>query len=427
LRLLAFLLIAGVLVAPAQTRRTRKPAATATTPLNPDSWPIQSISIEGNQNFTREQVLGIAKVRVGQIASKAELEAAHERLMSSGVFDRVAYRYAPTKDGKGVTVTFEVAEVMALYPIMFEDMPVDEAKLRAWLKQKDPLFGPKISATKESLAHYSQLVGEYIKSEVTARLSSENPPDLIILIRPATARPVVAQVTARNTGDIVAGVVQSTLYGVAVGTVYSEPRIRQLLDSSVRPLYDAKGHVRVTFPKIEGEPAKDVKGVAVTVQVEQGPIFNLGKITFAGMSNEEDEMQNLAKLKSGTLANFDEVKAAQARIVDYFKHIGYLRASTEALRKVHDAEKTVDVTIQITTGPQFIFHQLTIVGLDIESEPVIRKLWGLKEGKPFNPDYPDHFLERVKEQGLFDNLKNTSSERKVNNDDHTVDVTLTFK
>ena len=421
-----------VVAAPAQIRRARKPATAAAAPSNPDAWPIQSISIEGNRNITPDQVLGIAKLRVGQIATKAEFEAAHERLMASGVFDRVAYRYAPTKDGKGVTVTLEVTEVNAFYPVMFEDLSVDEGKLRAWLKQRDPLFGPKISATKESLAHYSQLVGEYLASqklsgEVTARLSSENPPDLVILIRPATARPVVAQVTAKNTGDILAGVVQSTLYGVAVGTVYSEPRIRQLLDTSVRPLYDAKGHVRVSFPKVEGEPAKDVKGIAVTVQVEQGPIFNLGKIQFAGMTNEQDEMQNLAKLKSGALANFDEVKAAQARIVDYFKRNGYLQARTESLRTIHDAEKTVDVTIQIATGPQFMFRQLTIVGLDLESEPVIRKLWGLKEGKPFNPDYPDHFLERVKEQGLFDNLKNTSSERKVNHDGHTVDVTLTFK
>ncbi len=389
-----------------------------------------TIAVAGNHNYTSEQVLQIAQLRVGEIAGKKALDAAHERLMSSGIFNSVAYKYVPA--GKGIAVSIDVVEVNAFYPILFEDLPVDEAQLRTWLKQQDPLFGPKISATKESLAHYVDLVSQYLAAHdhaqpVTAKLSSENPPDLIILIRPATARPSVAQVTAKNTGEIPAGVVQSTLYGVAVGSIYSEPRMRQLLDSSVRPLYEAVGRVRVAFPKIEGEPAKDVKGIAVTVQVEQGPVFNFGKVKFAGVANEVDELQNLVKIKSGVLANFDDVRKAQGRLEDHFKHIGYLQVKTEVGRDVHDAEKTVDLTFRIETGPQFTFHELTIAGLDITSEPTIRKLWGLYPGKPYNPDYPEHFLERVKEMGLFDNLKNTAFERKINADEHTVDVTLTFK
>ena len=116
--------------------------------------------------------------------------------------------------------------------------------------------------------------------------------------------------------------------------------MQQLLDSSVRPLYEAKGRIRVAFPKIEGQPAKDVKGVAVTVQVEEGPVFNFGRIGYSGVPNPEDEMQNLIKLKPGSLADFDLVKASEERLVDYFKHNGYLQAKTQVLRRVHDEEKT---------------------------------------------------------------------------------------
>jgi outer membrane protein assembly factor BamA len=396
-----------------------------------EAWPLEHIAIDGIHNYTREQVLGIAKLKVGQVGSKVLLDEAHSRLMTSGVFDSVAYRYAPAKDGKGVDVTFEVVEVNAFYPILFEDLPVKDADLRVWLKQQDPLFGPKISATKESLAHYTELIGKYLgehgfQEPVTARLSSENPPDLVILIRPSTQRPTVASVTAVNTGEIVAGVVQSTLYGVAVGSVFSEARVRQLLDSSVRPLYDARGRVRVSFPKITGVPATDVKGIDVTVEVDEGPVFEFGKVKFRGGSTAEDELANLAKIKSGTLANFDEAKAAQSRIADHFRHEGYLRARTEIVREIHDKEKTVDVTFQTDPGPLYTFKTLTIVGLDIISEPPIRKLWGLQEGKPFVPEYPDHFVERVKEMGLFDDLKSVSAERKIDQDRHTVDVTVTF-
>ena len=41
-------------------------------------------------------------------------------------------------------------------------------------------------------------------------------------------------------------------------------------------------------------------------------------------------------------------------------------------------------------------------------------------------EYPDHFLKRVKDGGVFDDLKSTRAETKINAADHTVDVTLYF-
>ena len=73
-------------------------------------------------------------------------------------------------------------------------------------------------------------------------------------------------------------------------------------------------------------------------------------------------------------------------------------------REVNDTDHVVDLTFEIAPGPQFALGKLAIMGLDIETEPVIRKMWGLQPGKPFNVEYPDHFLTVVKDSGTFDNL-----------------------
>jgi outer membrane protein assembly factor BamA len=429
---LVLLCLALAMLAPAQTRRTKKPAAAP--PLDPNAFPIVKLAIEGNHNFTVDQITKIAGVKVGDIVDKTKLDAAHERLVGCGAFDSVAYRYDPDANKKGVDLTFQVVEVPTLFPLMFEDLPASDADLRAWLKQHDPLFGPKVSGTKEALEHYRQLIADYLASAhdyheaITGKLSSENPPDLVILFRPATPRPSIALIQATNTGEIPAGVVQSTAYGVAVGTIYSEPRFRQVLENSIRPLYDAVGRIRVSFPAVETVAATDVKGVVVKFQVEQGPVYNFGTIQITGADTAKIEVPAvLKKIKTGQLANFDEVKAAQYRIEQDFHRLGYLRANTEVLRKVDDDKKTVDVNIRIISGPLYTFHQLTIAGLDLEGEPVIRKLWGLQPGNAFVPGYPDHFLERVNEMGLFDDLKSTEAETNIDQDKHTVDVTLTFK
>lgn len=426
-RLLILLLAASTMAA--QTRPKKK----AAPPLDPNAFPIVKISVEGNHSFTVDQITKVAGVKVGDIVDNAKLDAAHERLVGCGAFDSVAYRYDPDADKKGVDLNYQVVEVPTLFPLMFEDLPASDADLRAWLKEHDPLFGPKVSATKEALAHYRQLIADYLAAshdyheEIVGRLSSENPPDLVILFRPATLRPSVAQVRATNTGEIPAGVVQSTAYGVAVGTIYSEPRFRQVLDNSIRPLYEAVGRIRVSFPTVEAEPDKDVKGVVVKLSVDQGPVYNFGKIEVTGADTSHIEMPAVVKIKTGQLANFDLVKAIQSKLVDNFHRQGYLRATTEVLRNVDDEKKTVDVNIRINSGPLYTFNRLTIVGLDLEGEPVIRKLWGLQAGKAFVPDYPDHFLARVNEMGLFDDLKSTEAERNIDQDKHTVDVTLTFK
>lgn len=96
-------------------------------------------------------------------------------------------------------------------------------------------------------------------------------------------------------------------------------------------------------------------------------------------------------------------------------------------RILNDAKKTVEVAIRIEPGPRFTMGKLTIVGLDLNGEFEMRRIWSLKEGNPFNPDYPQIFLGRVREQGLFDNLGDTKSEVTLNPEEHTADVTLNFQ
>ena len=53
-------------------------------------------------------------------------------------------------------------------------------------------------------------------------------------------------------------------------------------------------------------------------------------------------------------------------------------------------------------------------------------MWGALEGKPFNPELPDSFLARVRNEGIFDNLGKTSSETHIDEALKRVDVTLNF-
>jgi outer membrane protein assembly factor BamA len=184
--------------------------------------------------------------------------------------------------------------------------------------------------------------------------------------------------------------------------------------------------LRVTFPKVDIAPAKDVDGVTVTVQVAPGPLYNLDRVSFVGADYSRSEWNSLANLKTNQTVNFDEVKAAQDRIRADQRRSGHLDAASQVKRDVNDGEHTVSIEFQIDPGPLYTLGKVDLVGLDLETEPEIRRMWGIAPGKPFNVEYPDHFLSRVKEGGVFDDLKSTRAETKINAKAHTVDVTLYF-
>jgi outer membrane protein insertion porin family len=402
----------------------KKPEAT--------EWPIQSLSIEGNKNFTSQQILAVAGLKIGQLAGKAQFDVARDRLVATGCFETVGYRFAPSKDSSGYAASFQVTEVSPLYPVQFEGLPAKPAEIAAWLHSKDPMFAPKLPPTAELLTRYTRLVQDFLDSrnqseKVLGKLMPIGVSDFAIVFRSARALPTIAQVKFTGNQALPATLLQNKLAEVAFGFPYTEASFRTLLDNAIRPLYDAQGRVRVTFPKITTDRAIDVNGLAITVAVDEGPEFKLGEVKFAGnYAAKSTELLKIGKFQTGGVANFEGVYQGVDRIKKRMQRLGYLRADTNIERAIHDKTKIVDLTIRIDEGPQFSFGKLIIEGLDLNGEAAIKKLWGLKPGKPFDADYPDFFLNRVREEGLFENLHKTKAVTKMDEQNHLVDVTLQF-
>ena len=91
----------------------------------------------------------------------------------------------------------------------------------------------------------------------------------------------------------------------------------------------------------------------------------------------------------------------------------------------HD-ERRVHLDIDIAIGKQYKFSRLIVEGLDILSEPTVRKRWGMQAGDPFDVRYPAYFLDRVKADAMFENLKRTSWSIDIDEARALVDVTLVF-
>ena len=429
---LAVFLAAGLVCAQTSVQRpSQPPPAKHTTPAV-TAWPLEALKVEGNRIYSAQRIVRVAGLRVGQIVDRDAFEAAKKRLEDTGAFALVGYRFGPDADGKGYIGVITVAEVEQLYPYRFEDLPAPEGQLRAAIEKAEPLFGAKLPGTREVMARCAQAVQGYLapkgfKDKVSAKLVADDPGKLVVVFRPDRPDPVVAEVQFNGNTVLSETVLQNGIAPVAIGVPFTERRFRQFLDGAIRPLYEARGRIGVSFPKISAEKSHNVNGLLVTVTIAEGPGFSLGDVRIAPTVLPSAELLKIAHLTTGDVANFDAVRESQQRMEARFKREGYVKVTSTVERVVHEAEKKVDVIFHFDTGPQYHFGKLNIEGLDILTEPAIRKMWAPKYGQPFDSAYPQYFLDQIKEQGLFENLHKTSFENHVDENSHTVDVTLVFR
>jgi outer membrane protein insertion porin family len=411
----------------AQTRAPHKKQASAPAAR----WPIESLTVEGNRIYTRDQVLAATGLKIGQMAGRPEFEAARDRLVATGAFESVGYKFAPAANG-GYSAVFQVAEVQQVYPAKFEGLHVSLKDLEAAFRAKEPLFSAgSLPATQPVLERYSKWLQSYLASKgetekIAAMVVPDTPGDYAIEFRPARDLPAVAQITFEGNQVVPENVLREAISGVAIGSQYTEDMFRQMLNASVRPVYEKRGRLRVAFPKIRTEPAKDVQGVHVFVKVDEGQSYELGKVAIEGSSPvDTKELLKAGDFKTGDLANMDRVAQGVVKMRDAVRRAGYLNAEVTSDRHVDDDRKVVDVTVYVTAGPRYTMGKLNIVGLDLEGEAEMRRIWTLKTGAPYVPTYPDTFLKQVRERGMFDDLGETKADVKLN-PDRTADVTLVF-
>jgi outer membrane protein assembly factor BamA len=361
--------------------------------------------------------------------NKADVDRAQQRLLDTGLFARVDYRIEPAPP-KGYEVVFEVREVEQLFPYRFEAVEAEDKEIRAYLRQHEPLFGTQVPGTEPVVKRLAAAVTQFLSTKggpvnIVGRLAPTGAGNKMEIVFQPSSLPAVAEVRFTGNKTIPGPQLQLAISGAGIGALYTEPRFRQIVDAGVRPLFEAEGLLRVSFPKIETSPASDVKGLVVTVHVDEGPIYKLRNVALAGPMSDDKALLKRGGFKTGETANMTAVQAGVDEMKRSLRRSGFLKVDAKIDRKLDDKAKEVDVTVDVDPGPQYRMGQLVIEGLDVETEPHIRKLWAIKARQPFDNEYPDLFLSKMPE--YLDNLGKTRAVVKPDDGTHTVDVTLRFE
>jgi outer membrane protein assembly factor BamA len=384
------------------------------TPLALAQHPVVEIKVAGNARLAAA-VIAASGLSVGQIVARAQLDAAAQKLADTGFFASVSYRYDPKPVGgvTGYALTFQVSEQEARTPVELDIPGLDAERLWQQLKSADALLDRQMPNNDRASAYYKRAIEATLrKLNYTEEIVMKTEADLhtgkmVVICRPAHLPKIAAMAK------------------VAMGQDYSERDFRRMLELNVRPLYEELGRLTVAFPRVNMARADDA-AVTIRAGIDEGPMWRLGKVVLTGEALPLADMHEAARFAYGAPANWKQFMATVHDMEQVLRRNGYITESSKPVRSFRGPEQVVDVTVEVKKGPQFLFGELHVEGLDSATQQRLAGIWKLPGGAPMNQPYIDEFV-RSALPILRGKFRTFGSELHVHKDANVVDVTLKFR
>jgi len=394
------------------------------------SYPLRAVHVVGNGIVPTEKIVAATQLEIGQPVRERDFRDALQKLNNSGLFELIEFAFGP-HDG-GYQVTFQVSEVEQLYDVAFRGFEQSADEMHALVEEAVPMYIRQSPGDGIMVIRIGNTVQEAWKkagndSKIIGQLVPGDGEELVMLFRPEEATQAIAFVTFEGSGVIPPLELQRVFNPVAMGEQYSETRLLELLRFNVRPFYEERGRMNVQFCPCTSEPDPNTEGVLVKVAVDEGALYKWGEIERPSPAPfDERGMARIFTIETGDPVNIKEARAVQTKMDEGLRRIGFLKSDTTVDINVDHDAKLVALVYNVDAGERYTFRRLEIKGLDILSEPVIRKRWGLDLGDWYNTDYPAVFLNRVRQDQMFDNLEDTRHRVSIDETNKAVDVTIEF-
>jgi outer membrane protein assembly factor BamA len=422
--------VSGQQTAPAQTLR------------------LSSIEITGLQRVTKEQVMGMSGLEVGQKIDVAMLDAAAERLANSGLFANLSYRIRGNRDQ--AIVTFEVEELKGRgLPVVFDNFVwFTDEEIRSAIRREVPTFNgtaaesstitASITKALQRLLEERKIQGQ-VEYTPSANLSGGNSKH-VFSVKGASAK--ICAVSFPGTVNVPESELVKHSKSL-MGGEYSQEFVSAYASANLIPVYRERGHLRATFDSPSARLGMDASesckdAVVITLPVNEGVSYLWDKAEWSGNdSYTAGELEAALMMKAGELANGLKIDEGINAVQKIYGRKGFLRAAARTEALFDDVNRRVAYRVSITEGPQFRMGKLKFTGLPDDLTLRLRHRWQLREGAIYDDTYLAEFtkknvrevLDSALREGTLKPGSRLKMESSVTPDQKTlsVDVQLNFK
>lgn len=157
-----------------------------------------------------------------------------------------------------------------------------------------------------------------------------------------------------------------------------------------------------------GDPAvvRHGNSIAVTITIDEGPIFKVGKVGVAGdLKFPKNELTSKLTLKPKTVFSGANMEHDVLTLSDFYSDRGYAFVNVDPRTQVDPVAHRVNVTYAITPGNEVLIDRIRISGNTKTSDKVIRREIKLQEQEPYSASKIQESKQRLDRLGFFQSVR----------------------
>ena len=377
-----------------------------------DAYKLIALKVTGTARYTDKEILAASGLRIGQNAADGDFKEAARRLGDSGLFSDVVYSYSSSASGVRLEMQLADTDQSKLVPAHFENFVwFTDDELRTALQSRVPLF--------KQLIPVAGNLPDQISEALQAMLSEKQFPGRVNYLRESqdeSGGPLsaidyrVEEVSIRIRGVEFPGASpeQTALLTTAArrltGAEYGRATLAAAAKFDLLPVYLQRGYLKAAFGPSEGRvvpqssPPGDAQGPAelqvdAIVPVQPGRAYSTSSVDWKGNSAiTVAELAPFLHLPTGQPADAVRLLRDIEKLGKLYRSRGYMTVQIKPDAHLDDEKSTVHYDLDIIEGDLYKMGEVEILGLDTQATARMQAAWTLREGQPYNADYPNKFV-----------------------------------
>lgn len=371
---------------------------------------IQDVRIVGLERINEQLVRSQLEVQVGEAYSPRAVARDIRRLYELGFFTSIKVDASPSAGGLALTYIFEEKRV------------IDEIKIIGNKKVRDRAIRSVLSWRAGD-----SFVADGYNDEREAILGlyeSKGLPNTVVDINVEEVGPSRVRITYEIEEGKKARIKKINFVGNDAlsdrklrkamktkrrwwmfGGKYDEALFEEDLNNLVRE-YGNYGRLEADVVDTQMEFSPNGRGVDVTINVEEGPEYEVGSLEIAGNDVfDDDEVLNAVKVTAGDVHNRGQVERDVDAISKGHRDSGYLDARVAPQVTLDRENKVTNIVYNIDEGQLKYVHEIKITGNNVTKDEVIRREIFLIPGERFDGALLDASNRRLESTEYFEAVR----------------------
>ena len=410
------------------------------------AYQLISLKVTGTTRYTDKEILAASGLQIGQNAADGDFKEAVRRLGDSGLFSDVVYSYSSANAGTRLELQLADTDKNKLVPAQFENFGwLTDAELLAALQRRVPLF--------KQLLPVAGNLPDRVSEALQAILTEKQFPGRVDFLRSAEEssgalnaivyRVEEVSIRIRNVEFPGASPEQTSLLTTAArrltGAEYGRSTLAAVAKFDLLPVYLQRGYLKATFgpsgarvvpqpsPAAHAQEPAEIQVDAI-VPVKPGKIYSTSSVDWKGNSAiATDEVAPLLHMPPGQPADAVRLLRDLENVSKLYRSRGYMTVQIKPDAQFDDEKSSVHYDLNIVEGDLYKMGELEILGLDTQAKARMLAAWTLREGQPYNADYPKKFLDDTRQLVPRGVQWAVSIHETPDAKDKTVDVEIRFK